>query len=127
MKAYIYRIQDSKSCYTKKYVVGCKLCETGTFKAIIRFHTGLLNYLATSISIKLDFEISLQIYGCDYNQISVMLYIRKKKQAYLSTHKYFCHFYAKCIILLKIFPVCDKTDEVFILLKHSTYSLIAEV
>lgn len=62
----------------KKYVVGCKLCDAGTFKAIIRFHTGLLNYLTTSISIKMDFEVSLQIYDCGYNQISVMVYIRKK-------------------------------------------------
>lgn len=62
----------------KKYVVSSKLRETGTFKGIIRFHMDLLNYLATSISIEFDLEDSLQIYECDYNQISVKLYIRKK-------------------------------------------------
>lgn len=59
----------------KKYVVVSKLHETGSFKGIIRFHMDLLNYLGASVSIKFDYEVSLQLHKCDYKQISVKLCI----------------------------------------------------
>lgn len=68
----------------EKCVVGSKLHETGTFKGIIRFPTDLFNYLSTSISIKFEFQVSLQRYECDYKQIPVNLCI-SKKNSYLST------------------------------------------
>lgn len=78
----------------KKYVMGSKLHETGTFKGIIRFYMDLLNNISTSVSIKIDFEVSLQIHECDYKQVYVKLCISKKKPqtTYLSTYKLF--FYA---------------------------------
>lgn len=66
----------------KKCVVGSKLRKTGSFKGFFRFHKDLINYLGTwfSISIKFDFETSLQRYECDYKEISVKLCISKKKK-----------------------------------------------
>lgn len=84
----------------KKYVMGSKLHETGTFKGIIRFYMDL-NNLSTSVSIKIDFEVSLQIHECDYKQVYVKLSISKKKAqiTYLSTYKLFffawVHHFAK--------------------------------
>lgn len=86
----------------------------------------LINYLGTwfSISIKFDFETSLQRYECDYKEISVKLCIsKKKKRTYLSTHKLF--FYARVHHFAKEFSCAWETAEVLILLL-STYSLRAD-